>query len=712
MSLSSLKQRLLPPSLSPKNWRAQIRATTALGQLESGHWDQFPLSQVQALTDTLIQTSSKKRYLGLGGVEPRSDDCHTLVVLALDGFKNELWAYAAGVVACLHVVTDAHMFGQLEVLRDLCDDDTDFFLLRAKDYLQCLLLACKSKPEFFHTDGLRDLANNLLLAVTDYSKLPPMMRSLNLVGHDACEMVLPLDFVKRTLQYTNYKENLGHTLKPLVDGRKWRQVYDLLDGLGHLVQNKAARRLRPDIFAEHLIPIWAAWSPNLKRISTWGGSIPEELMQKLAPILDLEGPDFQGVRPLGRCSSAGVFGPGLLHLPPRGDKAILDHILDVFDLCISKGNEAIRLFITLCVEPRTLNWQVVERLETALKLDSPSHIDVLDSYVRSFRQGDSLHTIRCFTRVFRVLQSSTALQNAFGSGFNLQQRSWRVFYQAQRQLRNSFLQGEVNEAYAHQLSNLGHEMLAAEWLHRTWTPTYIERLRMVPRNLTIASLLRSMDKAPGDLRDLLQEFLVLTLYSSRIEGRAQLQLKTVSAISLELNDPAWQVSLEDEGDREKLRDMMLVAMIRGFAPAEATSCLRQADSEEREIVHSIRRILEGYEEDVVCIALAKFLAADFGTRRPAEAWLQLLMHLMRQTPPGLHLRCAERLPLGPWEVWTRHLDKLFKGQHFDPEGGIGFTVEGFERIRTEKRGVSRMASTSTYSTASTGRYYETSMSFR
>ncbi|KAH6886898.1 hypothetical protein B0T10DRAFT_461363 [Thelonectria olida] len=703
MSLSSAWKRLFPPSVSPKLWREQIRATTAIEKLKSGSWDEFPLGEVQRLTDELLKTSSKKRYLGLGGVEPRSDDCHTLIVLALDGFKDELWAYAAGVVACFHVVTDDYMFGQLEVLRDLCDGDVNF-VRRAQDYLQCLLLACKALPEYFHTEGLREMALNLLLVVTDKSKLPAIMAMHKLVGKEACEQVMPLDFVRTTLQYTNYKDNLQRTLSPLLKERRWRQVYDLLGGLDQLRQHESARRLLPYILPEAQIPMWASWSPNTDRISAWENPVLDEFRDSLAPIFDLEGPDSGGgLRRRYRDSSPGVFGQGVLQLPRRDNDYILDHVLTVFDCAVAKGAEAIRLFISLCVEPKTLNWQVIEQIEAALTLDSPSDIGALDAYVRAITESDTLKTMPSFTTALHILESSPGLRPVFGEALKLKFHARRVLYKAQRHLCAELLDGNINEWYAYQVGDLSHALLSSTWLHEGWPPAYVDRLRIVPTRPTIASIFRTMQTASPELRLLCEEFLVITLYSSRISG-GQLQLETVTAVGLALNDTIWQTLLDGDNDRDHLRDLILVAMMQGFSPLEATTCVKQADSEHDTFVREMRELLGSGNEDMVCVTLAEFLAIRCGMRRPAECWMRLLMHMMRRRSPGLHTRCAAKLSSAAWIAWTKHLALLFTRRHFDPEGGMGFTLEEFNRITMIKVGISRMGSTSTYSTASTGRY--------
>ncbi|KAH7158104.1 hypothetical protein B0J13DRAFT_650904 [Dactylonectria estremocensis] len=685
-------------------WQEQLRGTTAISSLKNERYDLFPLQEVQDLTDDLLRTSYRSTGLLARGIEPQSKDCEQLLILEVEKLKDETFAEESGILACLHAFPPDIAYGQLVHLRQRSEVTDAFFLRRVRGYLQCLIVAYKARPELFYEDPSIP-AKELFEVIKDHGvpeHFPSVLRLLRAVGKNICEDFLPLKFIRQTLQYVDYKGNLDKELKELAKTRSWFSAHQLVGGLRQLGDLEMPGQLLQDVFPN--IPMWASWAPDRGRIREWESPVIDPYRGDLALIFDLEGPDTTGNQlSTLRQSSPGMFGRQIYRLPPRDGRFILDHLLSVLDSAVLKGAEAIQLFVAICVEPKTTSWQALEQVEAALELTPTSHIQAL-THLKTVIGGDDLiKKMQAISLALIIIHSSVQMQKAFGNPFDIAHRGPRILSEAQQQLCRKLENKKPSERFATNVVRLGRSLASADWLHHYWTEGYIEMLRHIPTEATVSTTFLMMTTAPPDIHQAFRDAIAARVCASNPMGLSSTAAGVV-AFTLSVDDPVWSIPLDR--DRNSLRITLLRNILLDFNPVDAKACVKQAQKEHDTFVREMRDLVAA-DTDMACVNLSAYLARSIvkggGFQPASECWRRLLMWLMRRRPEGLLERCGEALMSTPWLEWIRHLQCLYGTRHYDPEGGLGITLEKLNAISARKIGVGRMASTSTYSTANTNR---------
>lgn len=618
--------------------------------------------------------------------------------------KDEIFAQEAGLLACLHAFTPEIAYGQIVSLQQRSEVSDEFFLRRARAYLQCLILAYKVRPEIFPYEGTPVVAKELFEVIKDHGTrevFPPVLRVLTAVGEKSCEDFLPVSFVRKTLQRVSYKENLDKELQELLKTQKLFSAYQLVDGLRKLCRLEMPGWLLQDVFPD--IPKWASWAPDYYRIREWEAPILDPYRNALAGIFDLEGPDTTPNHlPTFRQSSPVIFGQQVDRLPSSDGRFILDHLLSVLDAAVENGVESIQLFLTICIEPKTINWQALERTEAALELTPVSRIRKLNHLLRVIGGNDLFEKIQAISAALPIISSTARLQRAFGHAIDIAHRGPRILSQAQLQLCEKLEAQKPSGRFAVHVVRLGRALASATWLHSYWKEGYLKMLRHIPTEATVSAIFLMMETGPPDIYQDYRNVIAARVCASKPVRLSSTAVDAV-ALTLSVDDPVWSAPLD--GDRNRLRILFLRDMMRGFDPLDAKACVKQSQKEHDTFVHEMCDLV-GADTDLACVKLAAYLARSMKgdhVRPPAECWKRLLMRMMRRRPAGLLERCGEALTSTTWLEWGPHLQLLYGTRHFDPEGGIGFTKERFKAISARKIAVGRMESTSTYSTSSTGR---------
>ncbi|KAI5458966.1 hypothetical protein BGZ63DRAFT_269450 [Mariannaea sp. PMI_226] len=708
-------------------WEDDLRRD-AVKQLKAGRYDLFPLKDVQLLTDGLLRSFS-------GGflrrdINPHTVECDELCFEALKELRGELWTYEAAIVSVLHVISAEEGRKHINGSRFKTEHDDEFALHQARAYLQCLVLAFRVRPEIFNKE-VPIIANDLLLILKEFGeheRFPSVLRVLRAIEDGTCEDFLSKELIQIILRRTSYQQNLDRELRKLFREKNLFSIYCLVGGLRSIRAGTAAAELASEVIPH--LEIWMPWTPNPSRIKIWDAQLKNESqIKQLHPVLELEGPDIKHHLETFRRSSPGQYGPEALRIPPRQGHYILDCLLQVFDKAVRKGEEAVSLFITLCVRnPRKISWMALDQVEAAVEACSPTDILKLDKYMR-YLEGLSEHErrrnsidmevhrksrlyegIQVMAKALPVIQSSNRFRRTFGHVGDLEHRSARTMSDGQLELLEQLDTGRFNEAFAIQLGRLGGAMLRARWLHAHWSEAYVDMLQKIPNDLSISTIFKMIRESRDDPR-IYCDALASTLGGCDPE-EGDAETKTVEATIRLLSNPIWSVPMQDY-DCNSLRDMLLREAMRGFSSKDATACVKQSQEEHNIFVREMRTFLAAAADtdantDAVCIHLTNYLGvrckdSTARTRIPAECWRQLLLHLMRCRPPGLLERCGPELPMEKWTEWTRNLQKLFGERHYDPEGGLGFTKDKFNAVTARKIGVGRMASTSTYSTTNSDR---------
>ncbi|KAH7176553.1 hypothetical protein EDB81DRAFT_772976 [Dactylonectria macrodidyma] len=704
MSASPSSPWSLPAMAFRGTWQEQLRRTTAISNLKNERYDLFPLQEVQDLTDDLLRTSYRSTGLLARGIEPQSKDCEQLLILEIAKLKDETFAEESGILACLHAFPPDIAYGQLVYLRQRSEVPDESFLRRVRGYLQCLIVAHKARPELFNEDPTIAV-KELFEVVKDHGvreHFPPVLRLLRAVGEKSCEDFLPLKFVRQTLQYVDYKGNLEKELKELAKTRSWFSAHKLVDGLRQLGDLELPGRILQDVFPN--IPLWASWTPDRGRIREWENPVLDPYRGSLALIFDLEGPDTTGnqLHTL-RQSSPGIFSRQVYRLPTRNGQFILDSLLSVLDSSVLKGAEAVQLFLAVCVEPKTISWQALERVEAALELTPTSHIQALNHLKTVIGGDDLLKKMQAISSALTVIHSSVQMQKVFGNPFDIAHRGPRILSEAQQQLCRKLEDKKPSERFATNVVRLGRSLASATWLHHYWTEGYIEMLRHIPTEATISTTFLMMNTVPPDIHHAFRDAIAARVCASNPVGLSSTAAGVV-AFTLTVDDPVWSIPLDR--DRNSLRITLLRNILLGFNPTDAKACVKQAQKEHDTFVREMRDLVVA-DTDMACVNLSAYLARSMvkgGRFQPAsECWRRLLLWLMRRRPEGLLERCGKALTPTPWLEWIRHLQSLYGTRHYDPEGGLGITLEKINAISARKVGVGRMTSISTYSTSSTSR---------
>ncbi|KPM44198.1 hypothetical protein AK830_g2315 [Neonectria ditissima] len=694
-----------PWSLSPLGrgpaWQEPLRKTTAASSLQSDQYDRFPLAEVQALTDALLRNS----YTGLlsRGIEPQSRECEQLLIAETSKLRDETFTEEAGLLACLHALPPDIAYGQLITLQERTEVSDAFFRRRVRAYLQCLMLAYQARRDIFSEDP-SVAAKELFEVVREHGgrqHFPRVIGLLRSIGQNECQDFLPVKFVRETLRYVCYKENLDKELQKLFSAHRWLSAYRLVNGLKQICSLSMPAGLVQKIFPH--VSMWGSWTPNPTRIRLWEEPILRPYRDALAPILSLEGPDTtRNHYETLRRSSPGIFGRQVYNLPARNGRFILDDLLCVFDAAVTKGVEAIQLFITVCVEPRAINWDCLERIEAALELSSGASIQKLNNFLRAIRSNDSSKKMHAIYAALPVIQSTAQLQSLFGTTGDIAYRGPEILSEAQAQLCSKLDGGNPSQLFAIQVVRLGRALASATWLHEHWTEEYIGMLRNIPNESAISLTFQMMANAPRDSQQVHRDAIAALVCASSPHGLSSRAVDIV-AFTLLLDDPIWSMPLDR--DRNTLREHFLREMRQGFDSSDAIACVKQAQKEHDTFVRELCDLV-GVDTDLACVNLTAYLARSMVKRNqvqpPAECWRRLLLRKMRRRPTGLLQRCGEALTPTTWQDWRRNLQSLYGTRHYDPEGGLGFTPEAFNAITARKISIGRMVSTSTYSTASTG----------
>lgn len=700
------------PSLSPSSstlarrvsWQEQLRRTDGKKALETANYEHFPIEEVRAITDNVLQTPPRFDFFRRR-LEPQTEDCDVFLISQLAPLKYFVYAEETGIIACIHALTQERAYGMLIDLRERAEVPDEFFHHRIKAYLQCLLLAQIIRPDIFYINPSSDVSRLFnVISGKPLKAFPSMIQVLEAVGKETYPDFLSKTLVRRVLRQANYKKNVGMELHKLSESRNWVAAHRLVNGLGSLSRLSSVAQLLPEVYAD--IPKWVAWTPDINRIHLWENKILSPYKEALAPIFDLEGPDATGNQlQTFRQSSPGKFGAHAYRLPIKHGVNILHQLLTVFDKAVRIGVEAVELFITFCLKREKISWEAVEQVDTAMELCTSSQLRVLNDYA-CFNEGSGIFkNMQTIAEAIHVIRSHQKLAAVLGNIGDLVRRGPEVLSTAQVQLDKRLRSGRISETLAQHISALGQALLSASWLHDTWYEYVIEDLRKIPSEENVAMIIRLMKASPRELYPAFHSVITTRVCSMKPKDSEKTPSAEEYIILDIMEDQLWSTPLDRY--RHSLRDVMLKEALKGFLLEDAVICIKQSQNEHDTYVRELRAIVAGEDSDLGCVKLANYLgplcAVKGRNSAPvADCWRRLLMHMMRQRNPRLLNRLAEALTYQSWLDFSHNLTLLYGDKHFDPHGGLGFTQERFNKITMSKIGVARSMSTNTYSTGSTG----------
>lgn len=699
----------MPITARKSDWYRQLRQTRGPETLRECKPDDFPLDEVQPLTNPLLHSSSSALF-GSRSVPPRSagaDDSLT-AHLALLSNKPELEPFVleTAVIACLHLFS--HEGARNSILRWTKPDFTasvtaQSFKPRSSVYFQSVIIAHRVDPCLVHEGEV--LAARQLLQIVDYAHfgnrkdLPRIVKLLNTLANTDCDELFPACLVSEVLRKARYKENLEARLTVLQRSHRWGEVYGLVEGLRVLSQRSdlplGLRGLLPEIFPDY--PMWASWQPIRRRIQDWELKIEFFQRAQLGPVFDLEGPDTTPQQQaVLRFSHEGAF-TGSRDEGPWDGKDILDHLLDLLDDAIGIGPHAIDFFIHLCARPApVLRWHILHQLEAGLSFRQDSVAETLCDFLSSLQlEIGTRNRMVVLTSALNLFYSSPQLQKAFGDATDLRILAPRVLSDGQRHFCSLLLKSQAEtEAFGLEVRSLGCALLNSHWLLPHWKPAYVSMLSSLPSEQEISRRFEAI-RAAKDFRvsQAHMDYLAMSLGASVVRGDAS----TLPFSPIMLEHSIWNTSLDP--DRDALRKIL--RGMDNLSQSLATACLQAAEKEPDAFVREITSII-CKSSDQACVNLARFLGPrTFRSRGSvAECWRLLLLHTMRKRPEYMLERLAKELPPQSWTTWVDNMSRLLGTRHMGENGIPGFTEARIRQLTQWKMGMMRGGSTGSGSTSS------------
>ena len=496
-------------------WEEQLRQTNALGALQRAAPDEFPLALLQDITDAFLRStvSPSSGVLRRVSIAPLSIECDILLSGQLAAFRGEMFMWEVGILACLHAFTADQARGWLFALRPDDANPDEFFDRRMSVCLQVIVLARKANHEACTSEEAK-AAEELLAVVTGrIHDFPSIRQLLRAVGDGTCDLLLPVSLISISLKRSHYRENIRKELDSLRRERKWFAAYKLVSGLRHVTDIPRADALLRDTFPEY--PMWAVWRPNPRRIMAWESPRLSPFRGRIGPILDLEGPDVTGQQ-LGtlRMSSPGAF-ITLVSPAYSSDRHLLDRMLDVLDACLGVGDEALAMFVYVCVDLAGVSDMSLQLIESVLELRDDAATKIFSDFLRVTSSDSStfarLHT---FSAAFSVMQSSAQLQKVYGMFPSLAASATATLSEAQRLFCEILEDDNVAEQLGLQIQVLGKLMLQATWLHDMLLPAYVDMLQSIPTEIEVRSTFSALRTLKSTARETQLDLLAARLGAS------------------------------------------------------------------------------------------------------------------------------------------------------------------------------------------------------
>ena len=687
----------MPFASRKREWHKQLRQTSAIRTLQQCRPEAFPLTEVQSLTQSLLEPRAPLSLLGKKATPPQSKAADDVLLGELLPLKDQFYIYEAAVVGCLHLFTYEFARGFLcnRIRPDVGTAKEDaLFTSRVSVFLQSVVIAHRADARLIH-EGEATASRELLNIVHwggRRKKLPSVMKLLSAITDNYCEELLPIEFLAEVLRRANYKSNLDATLTALRNSQEWWEAYQLVQGLPDLTQRQnlpqAIRRWLPDIFDKY--PMWASWQPNIRRIEAWDSSIgsPDQKAQ-LRPVFDLEGPDSSPQqRAIFRFSGEGAFA-GSRAQGTYQARDILDVLLDLLDRAVSIGPHSIDLFIGLCLSRPssspylTIRWQTLIQVSAALEPYQDIISRTLHAFLHALSPATDIRTrMLTFTSAIPLLQISPGIQSTFGAAYDVSLRGPKALLDAQHHFCALLLQGQLGEAevLGLEVRALGYALVNATWLYERWTPGFLGMLRAMPGEDDLRARFSAIQRREGDAQQQM-DYLAVALGGRRLVGRYSMAGLTRPAANapeaqlraheppppVVIEDPIWRDSTVLDSDRAALRKALRT--VPRLDPGLATSCLKTAvRSEYDAFVREITVLLIAAEDssDQTVVNLAGLLvrrAAAAPSRGAgsgvADCWRTLLLHMISTRPEGLLDRLAVALSLPSWNSWIENLKQLY-----------------------------------------------------
>ncbi len=208
-------------------------ATDAARLLQQAMPAQFPLAQLQAITNALIRTtvSATSSALRRKSVAPFTQECDILLSGEVAALSGEMYTQEAGILACLHAFTHEQARGQLFMLRP---DEKNRMSSSTKGW-PCIFRSWSSpaRPTLKPVPAMRlwPPRNCLPWSRATPRIFPPSSGSSSPWRTAPRDALLPTELISMALKRSHYHANLRKELDGLRHQKRWLSAYKLVSGL-------------------------------------------------------------------------------------------------------------------------------------------------------------------------------------------------------------------------------------------------------------------------------------------------------------------------------------------------------------------------------------------------------------------------------------------------------------------------------------------------
>jgi len=669
---------MLPILAGSAQLRKKLEATDAKRQLEEGRPDRFSLLAVQTAVNEVLRARK---------IETNLQRCDEFLTEELFRFKDELYIHEVAIIASCHVLSHDRVREQLILIRPDADILREHFLWKLKAYVQCLFHCQKANSTLFLTCEAVVIIELLHIVIPAGSKhIRPVWKLLRVIGDDRVQELFSIKFVKQTLLQCGYWHTLNSKLKALRSSRDWSEAWILVKGIRGVAADPKIQEILREALDSY--SMWAAWAPDEDRINGWNAPALSGYRERLALLLDLEGPDMTG-------KQHRTLRGALVHQ----NDSVQIRALQAVSVATHVGTEGIECLAEFCANNRTITENNVELLESILELGVPGRIAQAKGLFRFARDYTSTNSVNqriaLLVYALSVVHDSPKLQRVLNSTLHLPRCSHETLTAAQTKVHLELLKGSSDIRLATNISLLARTLVAARWLRTYWTAAYNEMLRQVPSEGEVTKRIKELARATTAVRESHVEYLIDKLCAG---PPAKQPASTEAHDTAKPEDPIWIMPMDV--DRERLRHILRAKT--WMDKATTTACVKRSVDEDDSFVQELNTIIND-DTDQVCVNLARYLGpVVVRTRKLDACWKRLLLSMMRRRPRGLLDRMGETQSLQSWQNWLNNLRHIYGEGHLDPEGQLGFTKAKILQWERRKMTLSRADSSASTATRSTG----------
>lgn len=357
----------------PSKWRQQfdLELSNARRCLKNGLLDDFPLSQLQSITDIHILSSPRGEP-----ISRCSSPADLAIGTELSRIEGHTWDFPSALLATIHALSFAEARARLRSCQPNSAQADEHFLAELAYYLQVLLLANRARPGICDKAEI-EAAGELFVMVRrgkrdDFQDMPVIWTALHRSAKGLIDELLQLPLIEAAIRLSSYSIHFQRRVLHFQHACQWSKLYNLVAGAAGLIDYPEILSL---VLPTEKYSYLLTWKPDPRRIDLWESRSDVVGRYNTLPIRWLEGPDTTGKsqRTL-RYSFPGEY-KQLNGLPLSEALYLLDGLLDLFDRAVTAGPAFVEWVASLCCQqPR---FMTVSALSAIVRSPLPSFTTAL-----------------------------------------------------------------------------------------------------------------------------------------------------------------------------------------------------------------------------------------------------------------------------------------------------------------------------------------------